>query len=945
MNQLETRAPESTLEPDITQSCTADPDQPQKKSIWSDAEGYVVMGFGVILPGTTLALMAGNGCHAGAEMIMRHPIETIVQLVLAGSIPFGNFVVWRRLCDRNYRNAAGIGALNGMCIGSSLLAAIACLAAYIMKYPLIEEGTAISHELDATICGLVALGALCAAIHLSVKSRNIWETNGAKIRQMVYALFGMALSFVAITGSEGRQAAVRFAEQAAVNETGAKKADALSMLQMLDSEREIRMDINDARSGGLSGMFLRLDPSARRQLYFAVAAKPYEALSELAGADDANAMITNSSYDKYLASNVVGEVLPGFSLARSQISGTVNAKALTSEIDWTMVLKNKTYLEQEARAEFALPPGAVVSDMTLWMNGVPKHASIAATEQAEGAYKWVVVSKRDPALIRYLGKGRVLVQCFPVPANKEMKISLSMAAPMKLDSGKQASLMLPRLVSSNFSSTHGHDLRLRSAEHLDLESAHLSQAAYTPSDTLYVGNIKDQDTKTAALSLLANRPMSVGAFAAKDPIQGGYSIESVKQVDNTTPDHLVVVVDGSAAMKEHQGDIADMLKNVSKFVPTTVAFANTDDADAPEPTPVAQALEELSGLKFAGGHDNLPAVIKASEAAGEKAGGAVLWIHGPQASFNEEIYITSKAASKPAFYELAVDDGWTNTNDFFRNHREIGPLIPVTRNGKLRDDLNRFIAQWTPRGQHYSVQLVHMYAKPNCTILTGKDAVDLNLLGAANTCKQMLAEHRSQAATKIATSYHILTPVTAGVVLEKSSDYEHWGLQQQQNKLQQQQKTDNAKLASNDSLSGFSPSYSGAGSGDEFSATGGGGRYGETGAQTTTLGMGQAPNLQGAANGTIGPMGSDATYVTGLNTAGTVRVNNLANLEALLNLLANGAEILGLACGLAYVISAVCQGFKPRRFAFGTSLMVIGLLVPGTINWLVASARDANLFN
>ncbi|MFN8551202.1 MAG: hypothetical protein U0103_06920 [Candidatus Obscuribacterales bacterium] len=47
----------------------------------------------------------------------------------------------------------------------------------------------------------------------------------------------------------------------------------------------------------------------------------------------------------------------------------------------------------------------------------------------------------------------------------------------------------------------------------------------------------------------------------------------------------------------------------------------------------------------------------------------------------------------------------------------------------------------------------------------------------------------------------------------------------------------------------------------------------------------------------IGPQGTDATFVTGVNTAGTVRVNNLANLEALLNIIANGMEILGIAWG------------------------------------------------
>src|SRR5438105_658517 len=54
-----------------------------------------------------------------------------------------------------------------------------------------------------------------------------------------------------------------------------------------------------------------------------------------------------------------------------------------------------------------------------------------------------------------------------------------------------------------------------------------------------------------------------------------------------------------------------------------------------------------------------------------------------------------------------------------------------------------------------------------------------------------------------------------------------------------------------------------------------------TGSQTDTVNAGQAPMLQGATFGTIAPQAGDATVVVGLNTSGNVRVNNLANLEAL----------------------------------------------------------------
>lgn len=123
-----------------------------------------------------------------------------------------------------------------------------------------------------------------------------------------------------------------------------------------------------------------------------------------------------------------------------------------------------------------------------------------------------------------------------------------------------------------------------------------------------------------------------------------------------------------------------------------------------------------------------------------------------------------------------------------------------------------------------------------------------------------------------------------------------------------------------------------------------------TGAQTEQISNGAAPILQGATNGTIGPQGGDATSIMGVNTAGTVRVNNLANLEALLNIIANGMEILGIAWGgptmiMGFMHMAAGSQDAMKKVLFGAAGVTGGLATPGCINWLVASARDANLFS
>ena len=144
--------------------------------------------------------------------------------------------------------------------------------------------------------------------------------------------------------------------------------------------------------------------------------------------------------------------------------------------------------------------------------------------------------------------------------------------------------------------------------------------------------------------------------------------------------------------------------------------------------------------------------------------------------------------------------------------------------------------------------------------------------------------------------------------------------------------------------------FSSSGDSGMFSTIDGGSEQGNTGTQTMQELDAMAPMLQGATNGTIGPQGADATYITGVNTAGTVRVNNLANLEALLNIIANGMEILGVAWGgptmiLGFMHMAAGSQDAMKKVIFGMGGVTGGLATPGCINWLVASSRDANLFS
>jgi len=229
----------------------------------------------------------------------------------------------------------------------------------------------------------------------------------------------------------------------------------------------------------------------------------------------------------------------------------------------------------------------------------------------------------------------------------------------------------------------------------------------------------------------------------------------------------------------------------------------------------------------------------------------------------------------------------------------------------------------------------HLNAKPTCEIISdNQTAQTLAALYGAQETRQVLSDRNNYLAAQIARSYHLVTPVTAAVVLERASDYQRFGLSDE-----------NQTQLANAGGTPFSHG-GGGGSGTGFSRS----RF-----AATEISMLPGSSLQGSTNGTVGPQGADATYVTGVYTAGTIRVNNLANLEAMLNILANGLEMFGVAGGALLALNACTRSSgmlfgitnvsRRKRLAIAAILVLIGLSVPGLVNSLVASARDCNLFS
>ncbi len=914
----EDHSKQGSFEDDESESNFDQSSAPGNASPWQIGAGAAVMAAGVVLPVLSIAVSLAFSFEGIWRLILLHPLETLIEAFLVASVPAANYAAWHSLCYGGNRNPIRLGIFNGVAIAVPAITLAISIACFALGYPLIDSVTKEPHNLSVALMGAVSIPALIVALYLTFSLRNAKQTRDAKIRTILYSLMGIGLTLVSFLGAEARSTYIRIAENWSLSDEATERETGLAMLRGADPEKELKMECADVHTAGIAGLFLPLNADAQKRLFFAATGKPYR--------DRQNTNMSLMSND-YLKNHVVGSTVDGLSLHRSAIFGKVHPNTLSSTLDWNFVFKNKTYMNQEARAELALPEGAVISGLTLWINGVEKRGSFRANEQAGGSYQWINVQHKDPALITDLGRGRYLLQASPVPGQGEMKVQLTITEPLKLDGEKIASFGMPHFIDQNFSLTGEHEINLRSKSRLITGSklSAIKPVQTLDGEQLLLGSLKEDDISKSTFSVKVDSPIDFKTIATKDPSSAKFFVEELKTKSSNAPRHLVVVVDASQAMKSHVEEVVAALENVPGDIDTKVVLAGDKKT---EPVTLSEGIAMLKKGDFGGGQDNLQALVKAAERAGENKDGAVLWIHGPQPGYNNENYLMPPYAAAPSFFEIALDDCLTDTNDFFKNHREIGPFNAVARSGPLGEDLKAFLSKWKPGAKETFVEIASVLdlAQAPTQLVEKDDAAsrEVAVLAAAHQAADLIRKGDTVKAATLGANYQIVTPVTSAVVLEQGAV------------------NPTAINMGGPNAAALPQSVPQPANNTQANS-----------ANLVDSALNNTAQYQGSTNGTVGPQGTDATVIQGVNTAGTVRVNNLANLESLLCIFANGGELFGLVFGLANaILGGLGKGMyfpfrlgAKGRIAFGICIAFIGLAIPGCINWMCASARDANLFD
>jgi hypothetical protein len=527
-------------------------------------------------------------------------------------------------------------------------------------------------------------------------------------------------------------------------------------------------------------------PEAAQAVYFQVTGRAFNEvrppLGSLRGVG--RQMFEDFEWDRSVGGEAVAGHVSGLSLQSSRLDVTSNADDGWGYTEWILEFRNDHASRQrEARAEIQLPPGGVVSRLTLWVYGEEREAAFAGRGEVRAAYQQVAVAqRRDPVLVTTSGPDRVLMQCFPVPPKGgTLKVRLGITAPLTPLGAQEVAFAWPRIVERNFAlnETLKHLVWLESPQKiLNPPSAW----GWNSTGTNHLTAIIPFHWGPHAFPTLklqrkadANSPWSIDDRSTPHATVR----QAISSVTNLSRGRLAVVVDGGR-------DGRDGWEALRQYLASTPArgdlrlWAYEDgirDAATINEGPFKAAIEQMerNTPRFEGGHDPLPALEAAWGWASQQAGGTVLWIHGNvPVLLGDPQSMTQRLQRGEATGARLVDLQITAGPHVAAKEWSAQTLYEsLPRLGTLDDDLKRFLDTWTGLTPEW-----HWHRERSENGNTNGPIASRHLvrLWARDQINQLRRQRKTPEAVALAGLWQLVTPVSGAVVLETKAQYKATGL-------------------------------------------------------------------------------------------------------------------------------------------------------------------------
>lgn len=597
-----------------------------------------------------------------------------------------------------------------------------------------------------------------------------------KSRHRIFAMSGVAVVLLVISFlsfpqlcSSAHWFHIQSLLNSARNGSPNERSKSIAALRLIASHKDLLSD--NYRGGGLHAAV-----KEERDLFFKITGRSQENSSA------ANNIMEDRSI---IGGTVVGPKTRGLCLTNSRINANIDAATRSSSIDWTLIFRNRSRTNAEARLEMELPEGAVVSQATLWINSKPQEAVVAPYNTARTAYQTVVRRSSDPLLVSLSSNNRVMVQCFPVPASgAEMKIRIGIIAPLSVAAANRCSLQLPRIAESNFREPKNCNITLSSTSPFVWGCSN---------DARKIGKIycidkkiKQSGQSSSQLSCVMSMTANDREIAVRDPgteEKGKFIIQRLVAAKKKAPDRIFVVIDTSSLMKMHREGLRTAISTIPKSCHPAFYFVTEGESNVPsensveqlKPLNAADAVEFLSKEKYIGGKDNGPTLREILERASEKQGSEVLWIHGPQPSSQEPEKFLEFVHSV-RLWDCQLEKG-PNEISKSLSEEHLGKLLEISflRPANYRS-LEGLITSWKTEHQNSSFDLSRETKAIGFMVNDPVIAKRVACIWAKEEIERLLAAGLQTTAEAVACKYHIVSPISAAVVLESEADYKTFNL-------------------------------------------------------------------------------------------------------------------------------------------------------------------------
>jgi hypothetical protein len=739
------------------------------------AGGFVLV-FGAVIP--LVAVLVEVTTHICAETFF-DPLPTPFHVALVVFVPLANFQIWRALRNDDARHVRIFSFANGVVIGIATF--------YTLLYLPLTPFALIALMILVGVLPLTPITALISALICRRHLRRMALDHGVtRLPSLVPAIL---VVIVALALPDAHEAFTRYHMRTAVHGATSERAEAVGWLRSYgDTDVLLRSCyIREAGAGSLTKLLFSfgntVDTEQARELYYRATGVPFTSVLPPVR----RARSIDFDLDEEQGGPDVAGRVKGLSLASSRIDGSVDPEAALGYVEWTLVFKNVSAFQREARAQVALPPGGVVSRLTLWINGEEREATFAARAAVRRAYEGVVRQRRDPVLVTTSGPDQVLVQCFPVPPNGgEMKVRLGITSPIELESRERGLLSLPRILERNFSVEDlKHAVWVESKG--PLEGTGGALRAEAPARDLFAvrGDVADSDFAGAVSVIVVTRPAGLVETVANDPA-GGVIHQTVTEGAAAPPSRVVLVVDGSVSMAARAEEVADALDALPDGLDVGVVLAGDQPEVIADLQPGSAALasrvaERLRSADYVGGRDNALALAVGWDIAAAAADGAVVWVHGPQPVSSHEVdglrNRFERRPDGPLLFDLPAVDG---PNRVAEGLGELGRTRSVAHVGTVEQNLERLFRSWHSGASVYRLVRDRVPPQQKAARVEATGSGHLARLWAYDQVTRLLTGREKdsvETATKLAAEYRLVTPVTGAVVLETEQQYRAAGLE------------------------------------------------------------------------------------------------------------------------------------------------------------------------